>query len=343
MDDRNKILWDALTLEDSPAKITVLSGILYGNLMTRIGEGPQGIYQSFLSSVSNNLSYPEESLELLQLYMNQFIIFTQRALEVFRNGMVSNMAPWLDEAESEFRKLRKLMYKRHLESKLKDILPPFEEKEEEPEKPKLEFDVTIEDEESEVEEDSKKPLPLTSNSKLEEKIEEEEEEEIERFQFKQFFKVDEQELNSSKENPFLEGKPNPSPEPLIEMKKWREKQDSFSGTNAQKKEERTLLEKSEESDPQLNSLADIRLEEEDKNVRLIFSEFSSNEDSRPSTPNLLENVEKIETRVAQQLNIEEISSPESKKRDSFSSSPFGSPAVKRDDDFTENPFTDEDL
>lgn len=126
MDDRNRTLWEALISETSPSKITIISGILYGNLMTRIGEGPMGIYNTFLDPQMDKINYQEESLLKLKLYMNQFIVFTQKAIEMFRDGMTTNMAPWFKESLIEYKKLRNVLYDRSVDSHLIDILAPFD-------------------------------------------------------------------------------------------------------------------------------------------------------------------------------------------------------------------------
>ncbi len=81
---------------------TVISGLLYGNLMTTISEGPEAIAEGFLSDKANR----SEETAKLEALVADFIQFTEQALEVHEGLMSSEMRDWQDTAVKRFQVLK---------------------------------------------------------------------------------------------------------------------------------------------------------------------------------------------------------------------------------------------
>ncbi len=81
---------------------TVISGLLYGNLMTTISEGPEAIAEGFLGEKAVASS---ETSQLRQL-MADFVELTKAALEAHEMLMSSDMREWQDTAQKRFATLK---------------------------------------------------------------------------------------------------------------------------------------------------------------------------------------------------------------------------------------------
>jgi hypothetical protein len=76
---------------------TVISGILYGNVMTTISEGPEAIAAAFLTE-----SHTDSQTETLRQLMREFLLVTEEALNLHEVIMEPNMQGWQKEARERF-------------------------------------------------------------------------------------------------------------------------------------------------------------------------------------------------------------------------------------------------
>jgi hypothetical protein len=82
---------------------TVISGLLYGNLMTTISEGPEAIAEGFLAP---DKATPSEETTKLAGLVADFVKLTEQALEVHESLMSNEMREWQDTAVDRFQVLK---------------------------------------------------------------------------------------------------------------------------------------------------------------------------------------------------------------------------------------------
>ncbi len=76
---------------------TVISGILYGNVMTTISEGPEAVAEAFLASPN-----ADAQTETLRQLMRDFLAVTVQALDLHEVIMSPDMKSWQIEARGRF-------------------------------------------------------------------------------------------------------------------------------------------------------------------------------------------------------------------------------------------------
>jgi len=81
---------------------TVISGLLYGNLMTTISEGPEAIAEGFLGEKAT----ASEETEKLRGLVREFVELTKAALEAHEMLMSNDMREWQDTAMKRFGTLK---------------------------------------------------------------------------------------------------------------------------------------------------------------------------------------------------------------------------------------------
>jgi hypothetical protein len=77
---------------------TVISGLLYGNLMTTISEGPEAVAEGFLAPGFEQ----SEETDKLQALVKEFVEYTSSALDVHEKLMSADMKEWQSTARERF-------------------------------------------------------------------------------------------------------------------------------------------------------------------------------------------------------------------------------------------------
>lgn len=98
---RNRV--DAIREAVATKSATVISGILYGNVMTTISEGPEAVAEAFLASPGDD----KENTAKLRGLMKSFLEVTLEALRVHQSIMAPDMKGWQQEAMERFAVLEK--------------------------------------------------------------------------------------------------------------------------------------------------------------------------------------------------------------------------------------------